>query len=70
MMQTGFQQINSTVRLVLIPGIVITVLATSFNVIADGVRDAARARCRGSVGRAEGMSSGQRARCPAPPWRR
>jgi peptide/nickel transport system permease protein len=40
MMQNGFQEINSTVRLVLIPGIVITVMATAFNVIADGLRDA------------------------------
>lgn len=40
MLQNGFSQINSTVRLVLIPGLVITVLATSLNVIADALRDA------------------------------
>jgi ABC-type dipeptide/oligopeptide/nickel transport system permease subunit len=53
MMQTGFQQINSTVRLVLIPGIVITVLATAFNVIADGLRDA--------LGRDVGVLAGPKA---------
>jgi ABC-type dipeptide/oligopeptide/nickel transport system permease subunit len=40
MLQNGFSQINSTVRLVLIPGLIITVLATSLNVIADALRDA------------------------------
>jgi len=53
MMQAGFQQINSTVRLVLIPGIVITVLATAFNVIADGLRDA--------LGRDVGIFAGPKA---------
>jgi peptide/nickel transport system permease protein len=53
MMQSGFQEINSTVRLVLIPGIVITVIATAFNVIADGLRDA--------LGRDVGVLSGPRA---------
>jgi peptide/nickel transport system permease protein len=40
MLQSGFSSINSTVRLVLIPGLVITVLATALNVIADALRDA------------------------------
>lgn len=40
MLQSGFNSINSTVRLVLIPGLVITVLATALNVIADVMRDA------------------------------
>jgi peptide/nickel transport system permease protein len=39
MLQTGFSEINTTVRLVLIPGLVITVLATALNVIADALRD-------------------------------
>lgn len=53
MMQSGFQQINSTVRLVLIPGIAITILATAFNVIADGLRDA--------LGRDVGVLAGPKA---------
>jgi len=53
MMQSGFQQINSTVRLVLIPGLVITILATSWNVIADGLRDA--------LGRDVGVLAGPKA---------
>jgi peptide/nickel transport system permease protein len=40
MLQSGFNSINSTVRLVLVPGLVITVLATALNVIADALRDA------------------------------
>jgi ABC-type dipeptide/oligopeptide/nickel transport system permease subunit len=40
MLQNGFTQINVTVRLILIPGLAITILATSLNVIADGLRDA------------------------------
>jgi len=40
MLQTGFTEINSTVRLVLVPGLVITILATCLNVIADALRDA------------------------------
>jgi ABC-type dipeptide/oligopeptide/nickel transport system permease subunit len=39
--------------LVLIPGIVITVLATAFNVIADGLRDA--------LGRDVGVLAGPKA---------
>jgi ABC-type dipeptide/oligopeptide/nickel transport system permease subunit len=40
MLQSGFAAINETARLILIPGIVITILATCFNAIADGIRDA------------------------------
>jgi peptide/nickel transport system permease protein len=39
MLQRGFTAINSTPRLVLVPGIAITVLSVSFNAIADGLRD-------------------------------
>jgi ABC-type dipeptide/oligopeptide/nickel transport system permease subunit len=40
MLQDGFQVINATPRLVLVPGLVITLLATCFNAMADGMRDA------------------------------
>jgi peptide/nickel transport system permease protein len=40
MLQQGFTVINSTPRLVLIPGIVIVILSLSFNAVADGIRDA------------------------------
>jgi ABC-type dipeptide/oligopeptide/nickel transport system permease subunit len=40
MLQDGFQAINATPRLVLVPGLVITLLATCFNAMADGMRDA------------------------------
>ncbi|HUP73012.1 MAG TPA: ABC transporter permease [Acidimicrobiales bacterium] len=40
LMQRGFTLINVTLRLALIPGLVITVLSFSFNAIADGLRDA------------------------------
>jgi peptide/nickel transport system permease protein len=53
MMQSGFQQINSTIRLVLVPGLVITIMAVSFNLIADGVRDA--------LGRDVGIIAGPKA---------
>jgi ABC-type dipeptide/oligopeptide/nickel transport system permease subunit len=39
-MQRGFTLINVTLRLALIPGVVITMLSVSFNAIADGLRDA------------------------------
>jgi peptide/nickel transport system permease protein len=39
-MQRGFTLINVTLRLALIPGVVITLLSVSFNAIADGLRDA------------------------------
>jgi ABC-type dipeptide/oligopeptide/nickel transport system permease subunit len=40
LMHDGFSNINVTPRLLLFPGIAITLLATSFNAIADGFRDA------------------------------
>lgn len=40
MLQSGFTQINVTIRLILVPGLVITILATALNVIADALRDA------------------------------
>jgi peptide/nickel transport system permease protein len=40
MLQQGVTVINSTARLVLIPGIVIVILSLSFNAVADGIRDA------------------------------
>jgi peptide/nickel transport system permease protein len=40
LMQRGFTLINVTLRLALIPGVVITLLSVSFNAIADGLRDA------------------------------
>jgi peptide/nickel transport system permease protein len=56
MVQSGFSKLNETVWPVLIPGLVITVLALSFNVIADGIRD--------SLGRdveAVGLTTGPKA---------
>jgi peptide/nickel transport system permease protein len=38
-LQRGFTVINSTPRLLLVPGIAITILSVSFNAIADGLRD-------------------------------
>ncbi|MDE3076003.1 MAG: ABC transporter permease [Chloroflexota bacterium] len=40
LLQDGFANINVTPRLIVIPGVAITLLATSFNAIADGLRDA------------------------------
>jgi ABC-type dipeptide/oligopeptide/nickel transport system permease subunit len=40
MLQSGFSEINVTPRLILVPGITITIIAMAFNVIADGLRDA------------------------------
>lgn len=40
MLQLGFQFINNTPRLILVPGIVIVLLSASFNAVADGLRDA------------------------------
>jgi ABC-type dipeptide/oligopeptide/nickel transport system permease subunit len=40
LIQRGFTMINVTLRLALIPGLVITLLTVSFNAIADGLRDA------------------------------
>jgi len=40
LLQQGFQFINQTPRLMLVPGVVIVLLSLSFNVVADGIRDA------------------------------
>jgi ABC-type dipeptide/oligopeptide/nickel transport system permease subunit len=40
LLQDGFSNMNVTPRLLLAPGIAIMILATCFNAIADGVRDA------------------------------
>jgi peptide/nickel transport system permease protein len=40
MLQAGFGSVNDTARLILIPGLVITLIAVAFNVVADGLRDA------------------------------
>ena len=40
LIQRGFTMINVTLRLALVPGVVITLLSVSFNAIADGLRDA------------------------------
>jgi peptide/nickel transport system permease protein len=40
MLQNGFAEVNVSPRLILVPGITITLIAMAFNVIADGLRDA------------------------------
>ena len=40
LLQQGFQFINQTPRLMLVPGAVIVLLSLSFNAVADGIRDA------------------------------
>jgi peptide/nickel transport system permease protein len=40
MLRRGFGAVNSTPRLVIVPGLAITLLTLAFNAIADGVRDA------------------------------
>jgi len=40
LLQQGFQFINQTPRLMLVPGVVIVLLSLSFNAVADGIRDA------------------------------
>jgi peptide/nickel transport system permease protein len=39
LLQQGFTNINATMRLILVPGLVITLLSISFNLVADGLRD-------------------------------
>jgi peptide/nickel transport system permease protein len=39
LLQQGFTNINTTMRLILVPGLVITLLSISFNLVADGLRD-------------------------------
>ena len=46
LLQQGFTFINNTPRLVLVPGVVIVLLSLSFNVVADGIRDALASRER------------------------
>jgi peptide/nickel transport system permease protein len=50
LLRRGFGAVNATPRLVLVPGIAITVLTLGFNAIADGLRDA---MARQDVGRTE-----------------
>jgi peptide/nickel transport system permease protein len=40
MLRRGFGAVNDTPRLVLVPGLAITVLTLAFNAVADGLRDA------------------------------
>jgi peptide/nickel transport system permease protein len=40
MLRRGFGAVNETPRLVLVPGLAITVLTLAFNAVADGLRDA------------------------------
>jgi peptide/nickel transport system permease protein len=51
MLRRGFGAVNDTPRLVLVPGIAITVLTLAFNAVADGLRDA---MARHDVTRVEG----------------
>ena len=51
MLRRGFGAVNATPRLVIVPGLAITVLTLAFNAIADGLRDA---MARRDVGRVEG----------------
>jgi peptide/nickel transport system permease protein len=48
MLRRGFGAVNATPRLVIVPGLAITVLTLAFNAIADGLRDA---MARHDVGR-------------------
>lgn len=53
MLRRGFGAVNDTPRLVIVPGVAITVLTLAFNAIADGLRDA---MARRDVGRVEGRT--------------
>jgi len=53
MLRRGFGAVNATPRLVIVPGVAITVLTLAFNAIADGLRDA---MARQDVGRVEGRA--------------
>lgn len=44
LIQRGFTVINRTPRLILIPGLVITLASVAFNIIADALRDATASR--------------------------
>lgn len=51
MLRRGFGAVNSTPRLVIVPGLTITLLTLAFNAIADGLRDSMGHQ---DVGRVEG----------------
>lgn len=51
LLRRGFGAVNDTPRLVLVPGLAITVLTLAFNAVADGLRDA---MARGDADRVEG----------------
>lgn len=51
MLRRGFGAVNATPRLVIVPGLAITILTLAFNAIADGLRDA---MARHDVGLVEG----------------
>lgn len=51
MLRRGFGAVNDTPRLVLVPGLTITVLTLACNAVADGLRDA---MARGDADRVEG----------------
>lgn len=50
MLRRGFGAVNATPRLVIVPGVAITVLTLAFNAIADGLRDAMGRQDVGRVG--------------------
>jgi peptide/nickel transport system permease protein len=50
MLRRGFGAVNATPRLVLVPGVAITVLILGFNAIADGLRDAMARHDVGRIG--------------------
>lgn len=39
MLRQGFEVVNSTPRLIIVPGVAITILTLAFNAVADGLRD-------------------------------
>jgi peptide/nickel transport system permease protein len=53
MLRRGFGEVNSTPRLVIVPGLTITLLTLAFNAIADGLRDSMGRQDVGA-GRVEG----------------
>ena len=54
MLRRGFGAVNDTPRLVLVPGLAITVLTLAFNAVADGLRDAMARRDVARVDPVEG----------------
>jgi peptide/nickel transport system permease protein len=60
MLRRGFGAVNATPRLVIVPGLAITVLTLAFNAIADGLRDAmARQDAGRDAGRDAGLVEGR-----------